>query len=245
MALWPLGVLDRAGSLAKEAVRQALQTNHIPTIAYAHAHRVFFEALRRDRSQAAPHLQALLGLAREHGISVWIAAGTFFEGWLRCGTADCEAGTAEIHQGMELLRLQQVGVYMPMQITLLAETEAEAGRPEAALATINSQLAATERTGQLWYLSEVHRARGKILLECRPGDVAAAEAAFVRAVDISREQSAKLFELQAAASLARLWSDQGKRAEALDLLAPIYSWFTEGFDAPVMKDAKALLNELT
>jgi predicted ATPase len=83
-----------------------------------------------------------------------------------------------------------------------------------------------------------------MLLKCRPSDVATAEAAFIRAVDVARSQSAKLFELHASVSLARLWRDQGKQVEARDLLSPIYHWFTEGFDAPDLKDAKALLDEL-
>ena len=88
----------------------------------------------------------------------------------------------------------------------------------------------------------MYRRRGEFLLVV--GDRAAAEASFLQAIDVARRQNAKLLELQAASKLARLWRDQGKRAEARDLLGPIYNWFTEGFDAPDLKDAKALLDEL-
>ena len=107
-----------------------------------------------------------------------------------------------------------------------------------------SNLWTIERTGQRWYLAELHRARGEILLKCRPRDPGAAECAFMRATDIARSQATKLFELQAAVSLARLWRDQGKHTEARDLLGPIYHWFTEGFDAPDLKDANGLRDEL-
>jgi predicted ATPase len=200
--------------------------------------------MRRDRSRTAPHLAALLSLAREHGISVWVAAGTFYDGWLRWNSADRETGMAEMHEGMAQMRMQQQEIFMPLLMTLFAETEAEAGQPNAALATLDTQLATIARSGQRWFLAEVHRVRGEILLKCRPGDSVAAETAFTHAIDIARNQRAKLFELQAAVSLAQLWRDQGKRTEARDLLGPIYNWFTEGFDAPDLKDAKALLDEL-
>ncbi|MBV8401649.1 MAG: hypothetical protein JOZ17_23430, partial [Acetobacteraceae bacterium] len=105
-------------------------------------------------------------------------------------------------------------------------------------------IATIKQTGQRWYLSELHRARGEILLKCSPYEMAEAETALMHAIEIARGQSAMLFELQAVVSLARLWEEQGKRVKAYDLLAPIFGWFTEGFDVPVLKEAKALLDEL-
>ena len=91
--------------------------------------------------------------------------------------------------------------------------------------------------------ADLHRVRGELLISV--GDPTAAEAAFQQAIAVARRQQAKLWELRAATSLARLWRDEGKAAEARDLLAPVYSWFTEGFDTPVLQDAKALLDQLT
>jgi predicted ATPase len=241
MVLWSLGVLDRADSLHEGAVQHALRTMHVPTISYAHAHAAVFEMIRRDRERVAPHREALLGLAREHVIPLWIAFGTFQDGWVLPNAADGEPRIEKMHEGIKLLRLQLLGTFMPLFMTLLAETEAEAGRPDTGLAIVDEQLARIERTGQRWYLAELHRARGEMLLSCRPRDTTAAESAFTRAIDISRGQSAKLFELKAAMSLFRLWREQGKRAEAHDLLGPIYNWFTEGLDTPDLNDAKALL----
>jgi len=142
------------------------------------------------------------------------------------------------------MRLRQQELFTPLLMTLLAEAEAEAGRPDAGLLINDKELPTIERTGQRWYLSELHRARGEFLLKCPPYEMAEAEAALMRAIEVARGQSAKQFELQAAVSLARLWVEQGKRVKAHDLLAPIYNWFTEGFDTPDLKDAKALLDEL-
>jgi predicted ATPase len=163
---------------------------------------------------------------------------------LRAGTADREAGLAEMHEGILLVRLQQFENHMPLFMMVLAETEAEAGGTDAGLAIVDSQLAIDEQKGHRTLLAEIHRVRGEILLKCQPCNAAAAESAFAHAIEIARSQSTKLFELQAAASLARLWRDQGKRAEARNLLGPVYGWFTEGFDVPDLKAARALLDEL-
>jgi len=244
MGLWPLGVLDRAGSLVKESVTHALETKHVPSIMFVRSHAAIFEMMRRNRPRAAPHVDALLGLAREHGIPLWIAYGTFAEGWLRWSAVDRDAGTAEMHEGMALMRLQQQGVFMPLFTALLAETEAEAGLSDAGLATIDRQLATVERTGQHWYLSELHRVRGEILLKCWTCDAGAAEAAFVRAIHIARSQAAKLFELQAAVSLGRLWVREGKCDRARELVAPICDWFGDDLDCNALGEARGLLGDL-
>jgi predicted ATPase len=105
-------------------------------------------------------------------------------------------------------------------------------------------LARVTRTGERWFEAELHRGRGDALLRLPECATAEAEACFRKALAIAQEQEAKLWELRAATSLARLWRDQGRRVEARDLLAPVYDWFTEGFDTADLKDAKALLDEL-
>jgi predicted ATPase len=199
--------------------------------------------MRRDRLRTTRHLNALRRLTREHGITMWNMYFTFQERWSGWGAEDREAGTTEMHEGIALVRLQLTETFVPLMMTLLAETEAEAGRPDMGLATVDRQLATVERTGQRWFLSELHRARGEILLKCRPCDRAAAESAFTRAIDIARSQAAKLFELQAAVSLARLWVAEGKRAQARELVAPICAWFGQGLDCDALREAKALLSD--
>jgi predicted ATPase len=123
--------------------------------------------------------------------------------------------------------------------------EATTGRVEAGLATVDTQQAAIDQTGDRSFEAEVHRVRGALLLKRQLPDVSAAESAFMRAIEIARSQQTRSFELRAAMSMARLWRDQGKRDEARELLAPVYGWFTEGFDTRDLKEAKSLLDELS
>jgi len=129
-------------------------------------------------------------------------------------------------------------------VGLQASAEANAGNVEDALAAIDAFVADTQPIEQRWLDAELHRQRGALLLRRISTEPEAAEAAFRRALMIARSQQTKTFELRAAVALARLWRDQSKRDEARDLLAAVYGWFTEGFDTPDFKEAKALLNEL-
>jgi predicted ATPase len=131
---------------------------------------------------------------------------------------------------------------MPHYIPLLAEACEIAGRVEEARALLDDALQTAERTGERWFAAELNRLKGQLLL--RQGNAEVAEELYRKALSIAVEQEAKLWELRAAVSLARLRHDQGRRAEARDLLAPIYGWFTEGFGTPDLKEAKALLDEL-
>jgi predicted ATPase len=130
---------------------------------------------------------------------------------------------------------------MPFHTALLAKACESAGQIEEAVALLEEELQIVERTG-LWFAAELNRLKGQLLL--RQGHIEAAEELYRKALSIAEEQKAKLWELRAAASLARLRRDQGRRAEARDLLAPVYGWFTEGFDTPDLKEARALLDEL-
>ena len=131
---------------------------------------------------------------------------------------------------------------MPLYIALLAGACVIAGQIEEGVAQLDQALQLVERTGERWFAAELDRQRGRLLL--RQGHPEAAEELYRKALGIAREQEAKLWELRAAASLARLWRDQGRRAAARDLLAPVYGWFAEGFGTPDLKEAKALLDEL-
>jgi len=126
---------------------------------------------------------------------------------------------------------------------LLAEAQQAAGQLAEARSTVATALAVAEQTGQLFFDADLHRLDGDLLIAMGGADDDAA-ARYHRALAIAREQGARSFELRAATSLARLWRDQGKRAEARDILAPVYAWFTEGFDTQDLIDAKALLAEL-
>jgi predicted ATPase len=133
-------------------------------------------------------------------------------------------------------------MWMPHHIALLARSCAIAGQIEEAVILLDDALQIVERTGERWLAAELNRHKGQLLL--RQGYSDAAEELYRKALSIAREQQAKLWELRAAASLARLRRDQGRHVEAGDILAPVYGWFTEGLDTPDLKEAKALLDEL-
>ena len=119
------------------------------------------------------------------------------------------------------------------------------GKQEEALRLLDDDIAAVGKAGRLWCSAELHRRRGQLLLKDTKPNLAQAEAQFQQAIEIARSQSAKFWELRAATSLARLWRDQGKNAEARDLLASVNGWFTKGLDLPDLKEANALLEELS
>ena len=130
-------------------------------------------------------------------------------------------------------------------LALLAEAYGKAEQVEEGLRTVAEALAFVERTEERYYEAELYRLQGELLLQQSPDNATEAAACFHRALDVSRNQAAKSWELRAATSLARLWQQQGKNAEARELLAPVYGWFTEGFDTADLKDAKALLDTLS
>ena len=131
-----------------------------------------------------------------------------------------------------------------MQLSYLARAYAELGQFDDAWRSIGEAMTAMETTKEKWCEAEVNRLAGEIALMSPEPDAAKAEAYFERALAVARQQQAKSWELRAAMSLARLWRDQGKPEEARELLAPVYGWFTEGFDTLDLKEAKALLDEL-
>ena len=150
-----------------------------------------------------------------------------------------------MRDGLALMRAGGIRTFETFFGNLLAELELSSGQTEASFATLNAQLALIEQTGQRSFEAAAHRLRGELMFKLNPPDVAAAEQVFTKSIVIARNQQTPIFELRAAMSMARLWRDQGKREEARELLAPVYGWFTEGFDTRDLKEAKALLDTLT
>jgi predicted ATPase len=180
-------------------------------------------------------------VATDQGFPFYRALGTIYRGWVKVKNGD-------VAEGIPLLRSGSTGfragseMWMPYILALLARACEIAGRTEEGLTLLDEALQIVDRTGERWFAAEIYRQKGQLLQ--RQGHSEAAEELYCQALRIAREQDAKLWELRAAASLARLWRDQGRRGKARDLLAPVYGWFTEGFDTPNLKEAEALLDEL-
>jgi predicted ATPase len=185
----------------------------------------------------------LVAVTTEQGFPLWRAAGTIFRGWVKIKKGDVAEGISLLRSGSAAYRATGAELWMPYYIALLASACEIAGQVEEDLTLLDDALQIAERTGERWFSAELNRHKGRLLL--RQGHSEAAEELYRKALSIAEEQGAKLWELRAAASLARLRRDQGRPAEACDLLAPVYGWFTEGFDTADLKAAKALLDELT
>ena len=183
-------------------------------------------------------------LATDHGLSAWAAHAAVLHGWAVGQGGAVETGIAELRQGMTTIEAMGVQQHTPGFLGLLAGLHLGTKNFGEALQALDEALARVDRLEERWFEADLLRLKGEALWKVRPDRSAEAQACFHKALAVARDQGAHLWELRAATSLARLWAEQGKRAEAHDLLAPIYGWFTEGFDTADLKDAKALLEEL-
>jgi predicted ATPase len=171
-----------------------------------------------------------------------VRTGNDLCGWVKVKEGDVAEGISLLRSGSAAYRATGAELYMPYHIALRAAACEIAGQDEEALTLLDDALQTVERTGERWFAAELYRHKGQLLL--RQGHAEAAEELYRKALSIAREQEAKLWELRAAASLARLRRGQGRGGEARALLAPVYGSFTEGFATPDLKEAKALLDEL-
>jgi tetratricopeptide (TPR) repeat protein len=241
--LAPLGHIDQALSQSGAALDEARHLAHPFTLNFALAGvwwTGWFVGL--EPGSLLQYADEELALATELEIGFQRAMALMWRGW-------CLAALGRAGEGIPLVSAGVAGwkdvgfiIWRPCVLTLLGDACRMAGQWRAALEHFAEARCLAEETGDQWYQAETFRLRGEVL--GATGDRSGAEASYHEALAIARRQSAKLWELRAAISLARLWRDQGKRSEALDLLASVYGWFTEGFDTPVLQEAKALLEEL-
>jgi predicted ATPase len=198
-----------------------------------------------NRAAAPAHAQELVVLAEEKGSLIWKAGGMINQGSVLALTGRASDAIEMLISGMTAWRTTGATLWMPYYLPHLARAHAARGQFEEAWRCIGEATTAAETTKEKWCEADIHRTAGEIALMSPEPDAVMAEAYFERAIAIARGQKAKSWELRAATSMARLWRDQGKRQQARDLLAPIYGWFTQGFDTLDLKEAEALLNELT
>jgi class 3 adenylate cyclase/predicted ATPase len=242
--LWYLGYPDQGLARVDEALALAQQSAHPFSLGLALCWAAVFHRFRLEVPAALEHAAASIRLTTEQGFLQWRALGSLLHGWALVHQGQAQEGIEQLHQGLIDFRATGAEIWRPYWLMLLAEAQGVLGEPEAGLTALTEALTVVDTTGGRWCEAELYRLKGTLLLQQSSDHHLEAEACFHHALAIARNQQAKSFELRAATSLARLWQQQGKRQEAHDLLAPVYGWFTEGFDTVDLQDAKALLDEL-
>ena len=245
VTLWMLGYPDQALRGVEATLTLARRLAHPHTLAVVLLFSALLHQLRREPQAARTQAEAELALYTEQGITHYHAWGLLPWGWALAAQGQRAEGIAQIRQGFAGWRATGSGVVWLWFLALLAEACGEAGQIDEGLHALEEALEALHTHEDRVYEAEVYRLKGELLLQQSAAQQREAEECFQQALDIARGQQAKSLELRAAMSLARLWQRQGKRAEAYDLLADVYGWFTEGFDTPDLQEAKALLEALT
>ena len=244
LALWILGYPEAALADTDHALKDARGIGQASTLMAALNITTFTFNFCGDYVAANAAANELVALADEKGASLWKALGMLHQGGVLAITGKAADAVRVITSGITAFRSTGATVSVPSHLSYLARAHAELGQFDDAWRCIGEALTAVETTKETWCEAEVNRIAGEIALKSPQPDTAKAEAHFERALAVARAQQAKSWELRAAMSMARLWRDQGKREEARELLAPVYGWFTEGFDTFDLKEAKALLDEL-
>ncbi len=258
LTLWLLGYPDQALKRSQEALTLAQELSYPYSLAYALNFAGNLYQFRREWQAAQERAEALLALASEQGFPVWLAWGTIMRGWALVEQGQGEEGIAQIRQGLAAWRAMGSAVWWPYFLALLAEAYRKVGQGEEGLGVLAEALATVDKTGERYYEAELYRLKGELTLQklsvvsyqlsvtdprsLTPDLYAEAEACFLKAIEIAQSQKAKSWELRATTSLARLWQQQSKKAEAHQMLSEIYNWFTEGFDTKDLQEAKALLD---
>jgi class 3 adenylate cyclase/predicted ATPase len=237
-----LGYPDQALARAIAAIEDARRLAHAPSLAVSLTNGARLLSLTGNHSVLEEWASQLISVTAEQGFLLWRAMGTIYRGWVGVNNSNVVEGISLLRQGLAAYRATGAEAFVPYQIALLAKACEIAGQIEEAVDLLNDSLQIVERTGERWLAAELYRHKGQLLL--RQGHLWPAEELYRKALSIAEEQGAKLWELRVAVSLARLRRDRGHQSEARDLLAPIYDWFTEGFDTQDLKEAKALLEEL-
>jgi predicted ATPase len=244
MSLWVLGFPQQALRQSRNAVTLAQEIRHPASLAMALSHEAWLHQFRREAPVIQEQLEAAIVLANEQGLPFWVAMATILRGWALMAQGQGTAGIAQMHQGLAGYRATGAAMGQTYLRALLVEGYGKVGQVDTGLRLLAEALAEVERTEERVWEAELYRLKGKLLLRQGTPDEHQAETCFLQALDVARRQQAKSLELRAAMSLGRLWQQRGQRAEAYEVLAPIYGWFTEGFDTADLQEARALLKEL-
>ena len=241
---WHLGYPDQAVTSAEQAVAIAEAVSHPVSHASALNWAAALHQLRGEVGRAREVAEIALAITTEEKIPFFRAHAVMLRGWALVEEGQREEGIAQLREGLAAYRAIGGEIEYSHWLALLAEAYRDSGLPAEGLPLTAEALDHTAQTGIVYYQSELHRLEGELRLRLDARDGQRAETSFRRALEIAKQQQAKSWELRAATSLARLWAERGERGRAADLLAPVYGWFTEGFDTADLKNAAALLSEL-
>jgi DNA-binding winged helix-turn-helix (wHTH) protein/predicted ATPase len=247
---WVLGYPERAAARVQEALAIARAIDHPFSVAHAHRFSAALYHSQKDDVAAGEHAEASAALAIEHGFGAVLKAVAFHQGWVLAQRGNTDAGLPPMREWLPICRDISAAILLPAYLAWLAEVQHTIGHPMDGLALVDEGFTVARRSGYAYWTAELYRLKG--LLFQHPGAAhparssreKQAEACFLEALQIARQQRAKLFELRAATALSRLWANQGKASDALALLSEIYAWFTEGFETVDLRESAALLDHL-
>jgi predicted ATPase len=244
-ARWSLGYPVQGLARNDEALTLAQQIVHPYILGYVLNLAARFHQFRREVRLTQERAAALISLAQEQGFQYLMVQGSVLHGWALAQQGQARDGIEQMHQGLTAHHATGAELGRPYYLALLAQAYGIMGQADAGLKVLTEALTLADTTEERWYEAELHRLKGELLLQQNAVNQTEAETCFQQAIRIAQSQQAKSWELRATTSLARLWQQQGKRQEAYDLLAPVYHWFTEGFNTADLQGARALLEELS
>jgi len=247
--LWFLGYPDQALQRIHEALTLAQELAHPDSLDWTLVGAATVHQFRREGRLTQERAEAALALASEQGFALQLTRGTVLRGWALAEQGQGKEGIMQLQQSLLVWQTLSAELSRSVDLTLLAKAYGKVGQTEEGLATVAEALAHVHSSGERIYEAELYRLKGELTLQQfnvqgSKSKVEEAEECFQRAIEIACKQQAKSLELRAVMNLSRLWQNQGKTKEAHEMLAEIYSWFTEGFDTKDLQEAKALLTEL-
>jgi predicted ATPase len=242
--LWLLGYPEQARQCNHQALALAYALSHPFSQVVALLYAAMLHLLRREWPAAQERAEAELALATAQGFPFWVAGGTIVRGWALAAQGQATEGIVQMRQGIAAWRALGAAVLLSTYLARLAEVCGQVGQLGEAQHLLREAQTLVDTTGERYWEAEVSRLQGELLMQASRGKRHTAAECFHQALAIARRQQAKSLELRAAMSLSRLWQRQGKHVAARDLLAPIYGWFTEGFDTVDLQEAKVLLDAL-
>jgi class 3 adenylate cyclase/tetratricopeptide (TPR) repeat protein len=254
--LWLLGYVEPARRWSERALMLAREADHAFTLAYALVLSSWFHQFCQERTVAQEYAEEAIAISTKQGIALFLAWGTIFRGWALAKQGQGDAGIVQLRQGVAALRAAGIQSFGTHHLTLLAEAYQTVGQPDAGLAALAEAAALVETTEERFWEAEIYRLKGELLLTLQGAgrsqgltegmqSAESPEGCFLTAIEIARRQEGKSLELRATVSLARLWRQHGKQDQARRMLAEIYGFFTKGFDTIDMRQANALLQELS